>query len=158
VTDKSEHAGQIRALVEAQRYAVLSTRQGDGHPYANLVAFRVNPDLEQLVFCTLRSTRKFANLEAEGRVALLIDNRSNDAADLQQAAALTVLGECAEARGEERGDLGDLFLERHPLMAEFVRSPGCAVMRVDVRSYYLVTRFQNVVELHVRDGVARARA
>ncbi len=150
--DKSEHARQIRALVESQRFAVLSTRQDDGHPYASLVAFCVNTDLKQLVFCTLRSTRKFANLEAEGRVALLIDNRSNDETDLQQAAAVTVLGGCAEALGEERSALSGCFLNRHPAMADFVRSPGCAVMKVDVRSYYLVTRFQNVIELHVQSG------
>jgi hypothetical protein len=147
--DKSEHARQVRTLVEDQRFAVLATRQADGHPYASLVAFSVSTDLQQLVFCTLRSTRKFANLEAEGRVALLIDNRSNDEADLQQAAAVTALGACAEARGEERSTMSDGFLKRHPAMADFVRSPGCAVIKVDVRSYYLVTRFQNVVELHV---------
>jgi hypothetical protein len=105
--------------------------------------------------CTLRSTRKFANLEADGRVALLIDNRSNDETDLQQAAAATVLGSCVEAHGEERSNLSQCFLERHPAMANFVRSPGCAVMRVDVRSYYLVTRFQNVIALHVKDGERR---
>ena len=94
-------------------------------------------------------------LEAEGRVALLIDNRSNDETDLQQAAAVTVLGACTEALGEERSKLSDWFLNRHPAMADFVRSPGCAVMKVDVRYYYLVTRFQNVIELHVRDGECR---
>jgi len=152
MTDTSERAEAIQALVKAQRFAVLSTRQDDGHPYASLVAFCASPDLKQLVFCTLRSTRKFANLEAEGRVALLIDNRSNDESDLQQAAAVTVVGACAEAHGEERTFLTDCFLVRHPTMAEFVKSPGCAVMKVDVRSYYLVTRFQNVIELHVGDS------
>lgn len=150
--DKSEHARQIRALVENQRFAVLSTRQDDGHPYASLVAFCVDADLKHLVFCTLRSTRKFANLAAEGRVALLIDNRSNDETDLQQAAAVTVLGACVEARGDERSTLSACFLNRHPAMSDFVRSPGCAVMKVDVRTYYLVTRFQNVIELHVLDS------
>jgi putative heme iron utilization protein len=155
--DRTEHTQQIRALFETQRFAVLSTRQEDGHPYASVVAFCVDTEMKQLVFCTLRSTRKFANLEAERRVALLIDNRSNDETDLQQAAAVTVLGECTEAKGEERGTLSECFLERHPAMVEFVRSPGCAVMRVQVRSYYLVTRFQNVIELHVQDGARRDR-
>lgn len=148
--DTSEHAKQLQALVKAQRFAVLSTRQDDGHPYASLVAFCASSDLRQMVFCTLRSTRKFANLEAEGRVALLIDNRSNDETDLQQAAAVTVVGACTEARGEEGAALSDCFLERHPTMADFVRSPGCAVMKVQVRSYYLVTHFQSVVEVQVR--------
>ena len=152
MTDRSEHARQTRALLDSQRFAVLSTRESDGHPYASLVAFCVAPNLKQIVFCTLRSTRKFANLEAEGRVALLIDNRSNEETDLQEAAAVTVLGVCEEAKGDERSALANCFLTRHPAMAGFLRSPGCAVMRVDVRSYYLVTRFQNVIELHVQDG------
>jgi general stress protein 26 len=152
VRDESEHARQICELLDTQRFAVLSTRQHDGQPYANLVAFCVSKNLQELVFCTLRSTRKFANVETDGRVALLVDNRSNDPADLQQAAAVTVVGACAEAVGEERAMLSSRFLDRHPNMGDFVRSPGCAVMKVDVRSYYLVTRFQNVIELHLRDG------
>ncbi|MDJ0764118.1 MAG: pyridoxamine 5'-phosphate oxidase family protein [Myxococcota bacterium] len=152
MTDKTDYPKQIRALVETQRFAVLSTRQDDGHPYASLVAYCTSTDLKQLVFSTLRSTRKFANLAAEGRVALLVDNRSNDETDLQKAAAVTILGICTEARGKERTTLSEWFLDKHPAMVEFVRSPGCAVMKVDVRSYYLVTRFQNVIELHIQEG------
>ena len=153
--NESEHDNQIRALVENQRFAVLATRQDNGAPYANLVAFSVDRDLKQLVFCTLRSTRKFANLEAEGRIALLIDNRSNDETDLQRAAAVTVLGSCTEAHGQEREELSQCFLARHPALADFVRSAGCAVMKVEVRSHYLVTQFQNAIELHVQDGALR---
>ena len=153
--NRMEHTRQIGALVETQRFAVLSTRQDDGHPYGSLVAFCATTDLRQFVFCTLRSTRKFANLEAEGRVALVIDNRSNDETDLQQAAAVTVLGACTEAQGKERSKLSEWFLDRHPAMTEFVRSPSCAVMKVDAWVYYLVTRFQNVIEFHPKDGVRR---
>ena len=148
----SNTAGEIFRLVDSQRYAVLSTRQDNGHPYASLVAYRAGDDLKQLVFCTLRTTRKFANLEAEGRVALLIDNRSNEMTDLQQAAAVTILGDCSETADDERSYLGDWFLTRHPLLADFVHSPGCAVMKMDIRSGYLVTRFQNVVEMHLPNG------
>ena len=151
----AEHSRQVRALLGSQRFAVLSTRQKGGHPYASLVAFRVAPDLEQIVFCTLRATRKYANISSDGRVALLVDNRSNEETDLQQASAVTVLGACEESQGEERKELSELFLARHPSMAEFVRSPSCAVMKVGVRSYYLVTRFQNVIELHVEEGEHR---
>jgi heme iron utilization protein len=139
----------IAALLAQQRFAVLSTRQADGQPYASLVAFCAVPDLRRLVFCTLRSTRKFANLEADGRVGLLIDNRSNHETDLQQAMAVTALGPCAEAHGAESRALADSFLARHPTMAEFVESPACAVMKVEVRSYFMVTRFQSVIELQV---------
>lgn len=148
--DGTDHASQIRALVEGQRFAVLSTNEDDGPPYASLVAFRTSTDLKRIVFCTLRSTRKFANIEADGRISLLIDDRSNDELDLQKASALTVLGACSETHDEKRRELSQWFLDRHPAMADFVRSPGCAVMEVDVRSYFLVTRFQNVIELQVQ--------
>jgi nitroimidazol reductase NimA-like FMN-containing flavoprotein (pyridoxamine 5'-phosphate oxidase superfamily) len=148
-----DHSRQVWSLLETQRYAVLSTRQEDGHPYASLVAFSASEDLTRIVFCTLRTTRKYANLSADGRVALLVDSRSNEEADLQRAAAVTVLGECQEARGGQRAALSEQLLARHPAMTDFVRSPDCAVMAVDVRSYYLVTQFQNVIELHV-DGAS----
>jgi hypothetical protein len=149
---RSEYSGQLQELMTDQNYAVLSTRRDDGQPYASLVAFWASEDLREVVFCTLRSTRKFANLIAEGRVALLVDSRSNRDVDLQLAAAATVLGSCQEAEGEERSRLARCFLEKHPGLTDFLKSPGCAVMRLDVRSYYLVTRFQNVIELHVGPG------
>lgn len=152
--DTVEVAEQVRALISAQRYAVLSTRRDDGYPYASLVAFSVSEDLAQLVFCTLRSTRKFANLAADGRVALLVDNRSNDEADLQTAAAVTILGPCEEVEGQRRDELAASFLRQHPAMGDFLASPGCAVILVHVQAYYLVTRFQNVVELHLESSAA----
>jgi len=148
----AEHFNQVRALLETQRYAVLSTRQGNGHPYGSLVAFSAAPDLTHLVFCTLRATRKYANLGIDARVSLLIDNRSNAETDLQRASAVTVLGTCQEPQGPPRERLLQSFLAQHPSMADFVRAPSCAVMRVDVRAYFLVTRFQNVVELHIQQG------
>jgi hypothetical protein len=152
LSDLPEHIEQVRSLLGSQRFAVLATRQEDGHPYASLIAFWAADDFTHLTFCTLRTTRKFENLIAEGRVALLIDNRSNDATDLHQAAAVTVRGSCREVTGPPRDEISELFLARHPTMKDFVDSPSCAVMRVDISSYYLVTRFQNVIELHVREG------
>jgi hypothetical protein len=147
--DPTASLALLRGLLETQRFAVLSTRHRDGHPYASLVAFRVDAELRQLVFCTRRSTRKFANLEAEGRVALLIDDRSNDEAALQQAAAVTVLGACVEAHGAEREALSGWFLQRHPAMSAFVQSEDCAVIKVEVHVFTLVTRFQELIEFHL---------
>ena len=112
-------------------------------------------DLTQLVFCTLRSTRKFANLQAEPRVALLVDDRDNVETDLQEAAAATVLGRAEEIVGAERQREVARFVARHPAMADFVSSPGCALMGVAVEAYYLVTRFQNVIEIYPDHGDLR---
>lgn len=108
------------------------------------------------MFATLRTTRKYANLLAEPRVALLFNDRANEGTDLQDAAAVTVNGAVVEVEGEERARWTERLLARHPALADFLASPGCSLLRVDVASLYLVTRFQNVVELHVRDEQLRA--
>jgi nitroimidazol reductase NimA-like FMN-containing flavoprotein (pyridoxamine 5'-phosphate oxidase superfamily) len=143
-------ASALRDLFASQRLAVLATREDDGQPYANLMAFAVSEDLRTVLLVTGRATRKYANLTAEPRVALLIDNRSHQASDIHEAMAATVLGAAEEVSGVERERLLPVYLARHPHLEAFASSPSCALFRVDVRSYYLVRRFQEVTELHVR--------
>ena len=63
-------------LFSSQKLAVLGTHQS-GQPYGSLVAFAATADLKNLVFATTRATRKFANLQADSRVSMVLDNRSN---------------------------------------------------------------------------------
>ncbi|MEA3375189.1 MAG: pyridoxamine 5'-phosphate oxidase family protein [Chloroflexota bacterium] len=143
-------ASVLRELFATQRLAVLATREEGGHPYANLMAFAAGDDLKTLLLVTGRATRKYANLKAESRVALLIDNRSHQASDIHDAVAVTVLGDAEEVSGVQRDRLLSAYVDRHPHLDEFASSPSCGLFRVDVRSYYLVRRFQEVTELHVR--------
>ena len=46
-----------------------------------------------------------------------------------------------------RGPLAQIFLGKHPHLEDFIRSPDCAIVRIQVEKYYLVRRFQEVVEL-----------
>lgn len=140
----------LRDLLASQRLAVLATHDDDGQPYASLMAFAATDDLKQLLIPTARSTRKYANLVADPRVALLIDSRSNQSADIQRAVAVTVLGEAEEVEEAERDRLVNLYLSKHPHLEEFVRSPSCALIRVRVARYYLVSKFQEVMEFRVR--------
>ncbi len=137
----------IRNLLASQRLAVLST-QNQGQPYSNLVAFAVSADLKYLLFATSRATRKYANLKADSRVSILIDNRTNEATDFAKAAAVTVLGQAWEVQGVDRQQLIPVYLERHPYLQDFVNSPNCALLRVKVERYILVTRFQDVREIY----------
>ncbi len=139
----------VRELLSSQRLAVLATEAG-GHPYASLIAFAAAPDLKALVFATPRPTRKFTNLSANARVSILVDNRGNLEEDFVEAAAATILGTAIEATGEERDSCLAVFLGKHPYLSSFVRSPNCAIFRVEVEAYYVVHRFQSVSELHVR--------
>ena len=138
----------LRDLLMSQQLAVLATHH-DGQPYASLVAFVATADLKELLFATSRNTRKFANLTRDSRVSLLVDSRSNRDADIHEAVAVTVIGTAAEVEEMDRGGCLGIYLGKHAHLEEFVRSPSCALIRVRVDSYNLVSRFQKVMELHV---------
>ena len=61
----------IYSKLQQHRLAVLATVEEGGRPQAALVGFAVTPDLE-IVFDTVRTSRKFSNLIANPRVALVI--------------------------------------------------------------------------------------
>jgi hypothetical protein len=81
------------------------------------------------------------------QVALLIDNRRNDEADFHEAVAATALGRAVELANAERTASLVTFLARFPFLAEFAHSPSCALFRVDVERFIVVTKFQNVFEV-----------
>lgn len=140
---------QVRELLKDQALAVLATdRSGD--PYASLVGFLSSDDLRHIYFVTTRATRKFEALTSNPRVAMLIDNRSNRFRDFREAMAASVTGEAQEIDKEQHKDIVEAYLEKHPHLAEFIESPTSALLRVSVSTYYVVTRFQHVMELHVK--------
>jgi nitroimidazol reductase NimA-like FMN-containing flavoprotein (pyridoxamine 5'-phosphate oxidase superfamily) len=141
---------RLGALVESQRFAVLSTQSG-GQPYSNLVAFAATDDLKHLLFATPRGTRKYANLSREKRVAILVDNRSNEESDFRDAIAATATGTAEELSGPEKEALLARYLEKHPTLEGFVSSPTSAFFKVSVDVYYVVSRFQKVMELRVSE-------
>jgi nitroimidazol reductase NimA-like FMN-containing flavoprotein (pyridoxamine 5'-phosphate oxidase superfamily) len=147
--EELKHEEVIRDLFGSQRLAVLGT-QSEGQPYANLVAFVSSDDLKSIFFATARATRKYANIEADSRVTVLIDNRSNQETDFSKAAAVTATGRAQEISESERELITASYLAKHPILEEFVRSPNCAILKVQVETYFLVSRFQNVTELHVK--------
>jgi len=138
----------LSELFSTQRLAVLSS-YGSEQPYASLVAFAATDDLKHIIFATTRSTRKYTNLSQESKVALLIDNRTNDEKDFSYAVAATVLGKAEEVGSPQKKEYLDIYLRKHPYLNEFVSSPSCALLTVSVEKYYIVTRFQNVQELHM---------
>ena len=149
LSEESELERLTRELFESQNLAVLGT-QNQGQPYANLIAFAASEDLKSLYFATTRATRKYANIEADARVTVLIDNRSNQDSDFSQAAAVTATGTAQEVVASKRGEVLAIYLAKHPMLKDFVQSPSCALLQIKVATYYLVRRFQNVMELHVK--------
>jgi len=139
----------LKDLFSSQRLAVLAT-QSKRQPYGNLVAFMATDDLKHLLFATTRATRKYANISKNPRVAMVMDNRSNQEADFHQATAVTATGVVKEVEGSEKGTLLRLYLSKHPYLKNFVSSPTCALLKMNVETYYVVRQFQNVMELHIR--------
>lgn len=138
----------LKNLFESQRLAVLAT-QDHKQPYGNLVAFAATRDLKHLLFATSRSTRKYSNISKNPRIAMVIDNRSNQETDFSKAMAVTAVGKVREIKGSTRGQYQRLYLFKHPYLKEFLLSPNCALLKMEVEMYYIVSQFQNVVILQL---------
>ena len=144
VTKKS-----LNELLTSQKLAVLST-SSEGNSYASLVAFAATGDMKELIFATARATRKYEKLSHNSHVAMLIDSRSHHESDFHEAVAATAVGNAEEVQGPEKDKYLALYLKNHPHLIDFVKSPSCALIRVKVACYYFVSRFQNVVNIHIR--------
>jgi nitroimidazol reductase NimA-like FMN-containing flavoprotein (pyridoxamine 5'-phosphate oxidase superfamily) len=132
-----------------QNLAALATHR-DGQPYASLVAFYADDDLKHIYFVTPKTTRKFANLTADNRVAVMINSSTNQASDYHQAISVTAVGKAKDITGADKKRILTHYLIKHPHLEDFVRSPTCVLVRVTVGSYYMVNHFQHVTELHLK--------
>jgi nitroimidazol reductase NimA-like FMN-containing flavoprotein (pyridoxamine 5'-phosphate oxidase superfamily) len=141
-------AQEIRQLCQKENLAVLSTEQ-KGQPYVSLVAYAATMDLGTIVFCTPITTRKYDNLSANPRVAMLINNSRNQASDVYRAVAVTAIGSVVPVSDSDREDLEKLYLEKHPHLMDFLRTRTTAMVRVRIERYIMVHNFQNVYEYRV---------
>ena len=140
---------RLGELFRSQNLAALSTHHA-GQPYASLVAFYTTDDLKHIYFVTPKTTRKFANLTADNRVAVMVNSSTNQTSDFHQAISVTAVGKAEEVAGTDKELILGQYLVKHPHLEDFVRSPTCALVRVVVDSYYMVKNFQNVTELHLK--------
>jgi nitroimidazol reductase NimA-like FMN-containing flavoprotein (pyridoxamine 5'-phosphate oxidase superfamily) len=135
---------RLEHLLHSQKYAVLAT-QGEGQPYASLIAFAVADDLSAATFATPVATRKYYLLTKCDRVALFIDNRSEGSDDMMTIQAATATGRAVELEHGGEWDSGSKrLIERHPHLDTFVTSPTSALFRIDFIRFFHVTRFQEV--------------
>lgn len=65
------HRTELISFIRNRGLAVLATSNADGHPQAALVGVAAT-DAAEIVFDTVTSSRKYANLTRDGRVALVI--------------------------------------------------------------------------------------
>ncbi len=148
MTGRDDVLERIRRLLAGQRFAVLATLSA-GNPYCTLVGYAESDDCSEILFATLRDTRKYGNIGRNSNVSILIDDRNNDAGDLKDAEAVTAIGVAVEAPPELSASHMARYLDKHPYLKEFVSAPDCALIVVKVTKYILVSNFQNVFEYSV---------
>jgi len=147
--DRKQILNNIADLFESQKFAVLSTQKND-QPYSSLVAFAVNADLNYFYFLTPNATRKYENLKANPKVCILVNNIRNNAEDIYNAVSVTGTGvsEIIDKSIEQKAL--DLYLRKHPNLKKFSKAPTTAFIRISMQRYFMVNRFQNVVEVKVK--------
>ena len=138
----------IKRLLASQRFAVITT-QAEGQPYSNLIAFAEADNVSSLLFVTGRDTKKYSNAISNKRVAILIDNRTNQAADLNNAIAITALGTIEEVSPDQEGHFSTIYISKHPQLEDFLHKPSNVLMRVAITDY-IVASFESVKHLRTR--------
>ena len=133
-----ELSGLIKKVFTSQRFAVLAT-QSEGQPYSSLIAFAEADNLRSLIFVTSRDTRKYSNTQANRKVAVLVDSRTNQVSDLQNAVAITAIGTIEEVAESNRDYLSGIYLSKHPQLSDFLHEPSNAFMKVVVTEYVVAT-------------------
>ena len=146
---KERFRERLVELFNSQKLAALST-QKDGQPYASLVAFYADDNVKHLFFVTPKTTRKFANLSADGRVAVMVNNSTNTDSDFHEAISVTAVGKAYEVTGADKERVLSQYLGKHPYLEDFARAKTCALVGVSVESYFMVRNFQIVTELHMQ--------
>ena len=144
--NKQKSTQKIERFLKRQSLAVLGTH-GKNETYQSLVAFTVSDGLKSILFATEKNTRKYRNIKENPKVALLLDDRLNNRDDFYKTTAITALGVARETAGAERKKLLKVHATRHPVIKAFLQRRECALFKVRVRVYYLVSHFQEVQEL-----------
>lgn len=134
---------RVDQLLSTQLQGVLATQQHN-QPYTSLMAFAHTPDLRYLIFATYRDTQKHANLLLNAEVSFLIDNRTNAQIDYEQAIAISVIGHAQTIPDTDHGTQHALYANKHPQLRHFVASAQCALLRIAVNCYRVVSKFEAV--------------
>ena len=93
--------------------------------------------------------KRNAERYGDSRVAIMVNSSTNQVTDFHRAVAVTAVGKAEEIVGADKEMILSQYIVKHPHLEDFARSPTCALIRVAVNSYYMVTNFQNVMELHL---------
>jgi general stress protein 26 len=96
---------EVFRFMDAERLGVLSTATKAGRPEAALMGFAVTPELE-IVFDTVRSSRKYPNLKENPRVAWVVGCTTEITVQYE--------GEAFELEGEELAKYKKIYFAKFP--------------------------------------------
>ena len=136
-------------LLESQKYAVVATNK-EKIPYTNIIAFSSSEGLGNIFFATKKESTKFLNLINNPCVSIMIDDRKNLSSDIMNAQAVSAEAEVKEI-DEEKEKQKEFFLKKHPELAGFLNEPDCELLKLEVKKYYYVDKFDNKQVLNIRD-------
>jgi len=140
----------IEDVLGASLLAVLAT-ESEGKPHASLIAITPVNGCRQLIFVTYRNTRKFYNLQHNGKVAVLIQGEDPYKSGHQKSFALTAFGNAREILISEHEEAIQTHLERHPDLENFMRGKDFALILITVDTYQVVRDIENVSWWSVSD-------
>ena len=95
----------VYEFMNGERLGVLSTARKDGRPEAALMGFAVTPELE-IVFDTVRSSRKYPILKENSRVAWVVGCTTEVTVQYE--------GEASELEGEELVKYKKVYFAKWP--------------------------------------------
>ncbi|WP_031385708.1 pyridoxamine 5'-phosphate oxidase family protein [Desulfonatronum thiodismutans] len=129
----------IRALIQGQQSCVLATSQ-DNQPHTSLMGFAPSEDFTTFFMATYRNTNKFANLKANPKVSLLLDDRgAHPEQDRGKTKALTVHGRAEALEDPEQcRAVADILRRRLPHLHDFLDGPDIAFIAVQAVDFLLL--------------------
>jgi heme iron utilization protein len=135
---------ELKKLNNKALYAVLATAHNE-IPYTSLIAYAFDHQEKIFVFLTPRKTTKYSNILRNPNVSLLIDTRENTDKDYLSGEAFTVQGKAVPLRaGKRRENLLEFFLNKHPKLKDFSKEKNIAIIAVEIKRCFKVTKFQEV--------------
>jgi PPOX class probable F420-dependent enzyme len=116
---------ELLANLRTRRYCVVASIAPDGAPQAAVVGFAVSDELE-LVFDTLGTTRKMANLRRDPRIAVVVGLGEDEC-------TVQIDGVADELTGPDLTRLSPVYFGVFPDGVERLKWPGITYVRVRPR-------------------------
>lgn len=125
---------KIKTLALEKDICVLATASEKG-PYCSLMAYAVNENAAEFYMTTSRLTKKFANIEKNPYVSILIDSR--ETIPRTKARALTVSGKCEtiSAHDPKRQAIKKELLIKHPHLKAILEKADSEILCLKADSY-----------------------